>query len=207
VNVASRVDENEMHSWSRLQHEWGDALRRSSVRVAAAVLAVVLAPSVAAAQAPSPSLEEVQRELRRGDDIRLTHDGHVVDGRFDGFSGSLLRILRRGRAVDVPMADISRIRRRRHEPHGVWIGLGAGAAAGVGYVVLHCSGSSESGDCRRAGSVVMVGPSAVAGALIDRAVEKFDTLFERDATSATELRIAPIVTRGRTGVALTLTYR
>jgi hypothetical protein len=175
--------------------------------LAVAIIAVTLATSSAGAQEPVGSLEEVQKTLRPGDRIRVDDgDGTMVDGHFGSISGSSLRLLRQGAVIELPETQISRIRRTRRESDGILIGLGLGAAAGLSYVVLQCSGSSESGDCRRAGSVIMIGPSALAGALVDRALRRFDTVFDRTAASSTRVRLAPIVTRRRTGVALTLAY-
>jgi hypothetical protein len=174
---------------------------------AAALVAVTLATLPAEAQEQVTSLDEVQEVLRRGDSIRVSErDGTTVDGQFESISGSLLRLLHDGAIFELSEAQISRIRRARHEPDGILIGLGIGAAAGLSYVALQCSGSSESSDCRRAGSVIMIGPSALAGALIDRAFRRFDTIFDRHTASPPHVRIAPMVTGRRTGVALTLAY-
>jgi hypothetical protein len=71
---------------------------------------------------------------------------------------------------------------------------------------MHCRASSEPLDCRRAGSVVVIGPAAAAGALIDRARRRFDTIFDHTGPSSRELRVSPIFTARHKGVAVTLSY-
>ena len=176
-------------------------------RTLAAFLAVFLTTTPADASAQVRSLEEAQQELQRGDQVQVIDDsGAIVGGRFDGASGSSLRLLRRGAILEFRSAQISRIRKARDESDGILIGLGIGAAAGLAYVALDCGGSSESRDCRRAGSAVVIGPSAAAGALIDRALRKFETIFDRRSPSVKHVRLSPILTAHRKGVALTLVY-
>ena len=178
-----------------------------SFRLVAAMIAVILATSPADAQEQGQSLGEVQTRLRRGDRIRVVdHNGAVIEGRFEGISGSSLRLVRKATALELPEAQINRIRKARRESDGILIGLGIGAAAGLSYVALYCSGSSEPIDCRRAGSVVVIGPSAVAGALIDRAFRRFETVFDRNMPSPKQVRISPILTVRQKGVAITLFY-
>jgi hypothetical protein len=62
----------------------------------AALIAVILAASPADARAEGQLLGEVQQTLRRGDRIRvIDHNGATVDGRFDGISGAVLRVVRK----------------------------------------------------------------------------------------------------------------
>ena len=176
-----------------------------SFNVVAAIIAVMLATSPANAQEQHHSAGETRYGLRRGDRIRIIDaKGGIVDGRFEEMSTASLRVVRKGTVLDLPRANINQIQRVHHESDGILVGLGVGAAAGLGYVALQCSGSSESGDCRRAGSLVMIGPSALAGALIDRALKKFDIVFDRGASSARQIRIAPILQKHRQGIAVTL---
>lgn len=90
------------------------------------------------------------------------------------------------------------------KPTGCLIGLGIGAGAGLGFVALRCSQSSESSDCRRVGTLVVAGPAAAAGAGLDGAFRRFDTIFEMP--SATRLRVGPILTDRRRGIAIALIY-
>jgi hypothetical protein len=177
-----------------------------SPKAVAAIIAVIFAASPAEA-AGQEAFRDVQQTLRHGDRIRVDdRSGAVVEGRVEGMSGSSIRVLRKDHVIELPEEQIGRIRRMRREPDGVLIGLGIGAAVGLSYVGLQCSGSSESGDCRRAGSAILVGPSAVAGALIDRAIRRFDTIFDRNVPSRPHVSVVPITTGHRRGVAVTLAY-
>jgi hypothetical protein len=177
------------------------------LQAVAVTMCVVLAASAAAAQEPAQGLDVAGRALQRGDRIQVVdHRGDVVEGRFESLSSSSLRVIHEGAARDLRPPEIRRIRRARHERDGVLIGLGAGAAAGLGVVTVKCSGSSERADCRRVGSVVVIAPFAVAGALIDRASTSFETIFDRTGPSAIRVRVSPLLTVRDRGIALTLLY-
>lgn len=80
-----------------------------SFRLVAAMIAVILATSPADAQEQGQSLGEVQTRLRRGDRIRVVdHNGAVIEGRFEGISGSSLRLVRKATALELPEAQINR---------------------------------------------------------------------------------------------------
>jgi hypothetical protein len=178
-----------------------------SFTLVVAIIAVILATAPANAQEQGQSAGEIQNTLRRGDRIRvIDSSGGIVDGRVDGISESSLRLIHKKTALEVPEATISRIQRARHESDGILIGLGVGAAVGLGFVALQCSGSSERSDCHRAGSLVMIGPSAAAGALIDRAFRRFDTIFDRSTSSPGRLRISPLLGKRKQGIAITVVY-
>jgi hypothetical protein len=177
-----------------------------SHRLAAAIVATLLL-TPADAWAQSSSLGSLDTTLRRGDRVQVIgRDGAVVEGDFDGVSGGSLRVIRRRTAVELPDRQIARVRRRRHEPDGALFGLGLGAAAGLGFVLISCDASSERADCRRAGSALMIGPSAVAGALIDRALRRFDTILDRSGPSRRPLQVSPIVGDRLAGVAVRMIY-
>jgi hypothetical protein len=178
------------------------------LRAAAVVIGMVLAASAAGAQPPTQSLEGAGRALQRGDRIEVVdHRGDIVEGRFESLSASSLRVMHKGVAHDLPAPEIRRIRHARDEPDGVLIGLGAGAAAGLGVVTAKCSGSSERADCHRVGSLIVIAPFAVVGALIDRAVTRLETIFDRPEPSAIRVRISPVLTARDRGVALTFLSR
>jgi hypothetical protein len=178
-----------------------------TTRFVTAVMVVILATSPTYAEGQSQSLGELQNKLRIGDRIKVI-DGNrtTVDGRFDGVSGSSLRLILKGVVVEFPETQIYQIRKHRQEPDGVLIGLGIGALVGVTYVRLYCRGSSEHGDCLRAGSLVIGVPTAAAGALIDLGFKRFETIFERVIPSAGRLRISPMLAGRQGGIVMTLVF-
>ena len=178
-----------------------------TTRFVTAVIVVILATSPTHAQEQGQSLRALHNALRIGDKIRVV-DGNrtTVDGRFDGVSGSSLRLILKGAVLEFPETQIYQIRKHRQEPDGVFIGLGIGALVGLTYVRLSCRGRSEHGDCLRAGSLVVGVPTAAAGALIDLVFKRFDTILERGIPSARRLRISPMLAGEQKGVVTTLVF-
>lgn len=178
-----------------------------TARLVPAVIVVILATSPTHAQGQGQSLGELHKRLRIGDRITVV-DGNrtTVDGRFDGVSGTSLRVILKETVLEFPETQIYQIRKRRQEPDGVLIGVGIGALVGLTYVRLSCSGRSEHGDCLRAGSLVVGVPTAAAGALVDLGFKRFDTIFERVIPSARRLRISPMLAGHQQGIVVTLVF-
>lgn len=153
------------------------------------------------AQSAAPSLDQVTRTLAPDRRIQVLdeHQGKI-EGRFLGVSGSTFRMDVKGEVVDVPAARIFELRLERREADGVLLGLGIGFAAGFSYVLIACDGTGEHEDCMRAGTIVIGGPAAVAGALIDGFTRRFDTVFERRGTFLSRWQLSPILDAKRKGV-------
>lgn len=178
-----------------------------TTRFVMAVAVVLLATSPASAQVQRRSLRDLQTTLRTGETIQVVDSNRtIIRGRFDGVSGSSLRLIVKGTVLEVPETEIYQVRKQRHEPDGVLIGLGIGALVGLTYVRVACRGSSEHEDCLRAGSVVIGAPFAAAGALIDLGLKWFDTIFERVISSTRRLRISPILAGRQKGIVMTVTF-
>jgi hypothetical protein len=162
---------------------------------------LVCSATPAGAQGASPTLDQVARALTP--DLRIQvldeHRGRI-DGHFRGLSGSTFRMSVKGQIVEVPAAQISLVRKERSEPDGVLLGLGIGFAAGFSYVLIACGNASEHEDCLRAGSLVIGGPAAAAGAIIDYFNRHFVTVFERRSSPFARWRLSPILDGPRKGV-------
>lgn len=169
-------------------------------------LLLLCAARPAGAQGQSPTLDQVVRTLTPDGRIQVLdeHRGKL-EGHFLGVSGSTFRLNVKGEVVDVPAARIFELRTERHEPDGVLLGLGLGFAAGFSYVLVYCGSSSEHADCMRAGSLVIAGPAAVTGALIDGFSRQFDTVFERQSPFG-QWQLSPILDAKRKGVMARLRF-
>ena len=179
----------------------------TTIRLAAAIVMMFAAPDMAFGQVLSRSLSELQGRLAPGERIQVVDDHRSrLEGEFDGVSGTSLRISVNGRPQVVPEAQIFQVRAVGYEPDGILLGLGAGFAAGLSYVFIACGGASEHSDCLRAGSLVIGGPAAAVGALIDWKITTFVPIFERRRTSAQRWHVAPLLAGPRRGVLLGVTF-
>jgi hypothetical protein len=177
-----------------------------AIRFLMAAGIMLLATPEAFAQG-QPQVSDVHTKLRSGEPIQVV-DIHraIIRGRFDGVSSSALRVRVKGDLVEIPEPQIYQVRKQRHEPDGVLIGLGIGAAVGLTFVNVSCKGSSEHSDCMRAGSLVIAPPFAAAGALIDWRFARYVTIFERRASPTSRFQLWPLMAGGRAGVALTVAF-
>ena len=178
------------------------------------VLASVLSPvTFAHAQAPARSLEELQARLRTGDKIQVTDSmGKKTQGKFDGISGSSLRLIVDGTRQEFLEARISEITKRRPESRwdGVLIGLGIGLVAGTVNITSVCNNASERDDCFSVGWAIVLpiyaGAGAGSGALIDFAIKKHDTVFAPAGVSGYRFRLSPIFDKQRKGITLSVAF-
>ncbi len=83
--------------------------------------------------------------------------------------------------------------------NGAWLGAAVGAGIGAGLVPIVCRHSSERNDCRRAYSVLLIpilaGGGAIAGSLIDRAIEDDPVIVQVTTRRMTMRARATIVPR------------
>ena len=167
-------------------------------------LLLVLAPLSAHAQSSAPGARELSRLLSDGHRVQIVDvTQSQIAGRFERVSESAIRV-RVGRTVrEIPLADVYQVRRERHEPDGIWIGLAIGAAAGLAYVSLQCRAAySEREDCITVGRMWFVPPATVAGGLVDWSIRRFETIFQRSSPVRERVTIAPLLGRRQAGVAI-----
>lgn len=172
----------------------------NAIGLSVAVLFVGSA-ATAAAQGQNPSVDQLGRRLAPDVRIQVLDENRAkVEGRFRDVSLSTLRLMVKGQIVEVPERQIYEVRQERREPDGVLLGLGIGFAAGFSYVIVACGGASEHEDCMRAGSIVIGGPAAASGALIDLFNRHYDTVFTRRASSKARWQVTPILDARHKGV-------
>jgi hypothetical protein len=181
-----------------------EASMRTSLRTA---LVIVLLASPAAGQSPSQAWSELDRALLPGQRIQIVDASQSTrTGRFDGVSDSVLRLQTRRGSRSVPLAAIHEVRREKQEWDGLLLGLAVGAAGGLTFVTISCHGGSDHRSCMTLGTLYFAVPGAVAGALVDRGVRGYVTVFKRPGGSALALRVAPLVTRGHAAVAVEVPF-
>lgn len=151
---------------------------RRAIPVLLLLIAGVM-PGVAVAGQPL-ALAHLDTVVKIGERIRVVDTaGTALDGTFEGADVAGVRLRRQGRTVHVPAAAIRKVQVRRREGDGVLIGLGIGAALGLGFVKNECSRSSERRDCRYAGNLIITLPAAAVGGLVDHGFKRYRTVYER----------------------------
>jgi hypothetical protein len=177
-----------------------------TVVLQAALIALLAAP-LAHAQSPGQLLPDLDQVLFRGERVRIVDANRsTIEGRFDGVSDSSLRLIASGTRRDIAEAQIHQVYRMRFEPDGLLLGVGLGIAAGMTYVAIHCRGAGEHADCINTGSVILIPPAAVIGAIVDWRIRHFDTIFQRTASPAVRLQIVPLLSRQQNGVVVGLVF-
>ena len=172
-------------------------------------MAVILAAATAGAQtAPSDTLSDTG--LAPGAIVRITDSsGALVQGKLVGLTPTSIRV-KAGRSVkEWRASDILEIQKRHEDTvlDGALIGLGVGIAAGIATAYGACSHPDS--ECEAIANVVFIpigaGGGLAAGALIDRSMHRFDTVF-RSRTSARSWFWAPLLSKERKGVTVTVRF-
>lgn len=177
-----------------------------------AVGLLTLMPRLALAQPPARSFAGLQSILKTGDEVQVTDSsGKTTEGRIVDVSTSSLRLTVDGRQRDLSEATIREVKRRH--PDLWWNGTLIGAAVGtvVGAVVEQ--GNCGSTDCGEGGLVdpgfYVFGAAigAGAGALVDRAIRRFDTVFASPSpASVRRFSLSPVLSRDTKGLQLSVTF-
>lgn len=151
------------------------------VRLASAVVLILVAGAEARAQGQTDAREAIERRSRGGD--RLTIDmrqGPTLEGRLVTQAADALVLDTGGHQQSVPFADIDRVRRRRNGVVvGAVVGLGAGLTFGIPARMLV---NNENGAGNSA-LLTMVGIGVGIGVLVDGLLSVNRTIYRRSATS------------------------
>ena len=151
------------------------------VRVASAVVLILLAGATAWAQGGTDARDAIERKSRGGD--RLTIDmrqGPTLEGRLVRTNADALVLDLGGREQAVAFGDIDRVRRRRNGvAAGAVIGLAAGLTFGIPARMLV---NDEHGNGNAALATLVV-TGVGAGVLFDSVLSLNRTIFRRSAAS------------------------
>jgi hypothetical protein len=165
------------------------------------------------AQAPAATFAELRSRsiLDEGESIELTDDnGTIYKARFAAITGNTLVITANGVRRDLMESQVREIRHRRPDKwwNGMLIGLGAGLGAAVVGVASEC-GPNDS-ECSAITTAVFVpvfaGIGMGAGAAIDFAIRKRETVFTRKVAANRSLQFSPILAHRTTGVRVLLRF-
>jgi hypothetical protein len=166
------------------------------------------------AQTPAATFEELQANLKLHNEetIEITDaNGMKYKAKIASISDRTLVVTAHGVRRELNESEVLEIRHRRPDKwwNGMLIGLAAGLVAvpvGVGTVC-----SSNDPECGAIATAVFLptfaGIGMGAGAAIDFAIRKHETVFARPGTTAYyNVRIAPIVGKGTTGVSVSFGF-
>jgi hypothetical protein len=138
--------------------------------------------------------------------------GKKTEGKFDGVSGGSLRLRVKGAVQEFQDARIREVTKRRPESRwdGVLIGLGTGLVVGTINITSLCNKASEREDCFSVGWAfvlpIYAGAGAGAGALIDFAIKKHETVFAAAGAASYRVGLSPILKRDRKGIAVSVAF-
>jgi hypothetical protein len=166
-----------------------------------------------AQQTPATTFEELRSslKLKEGESIDVTEDnGSKYKARLAAITDRTLAITANGVRRDLMESQVREIRRRRPDRlwNGMLIGMGAGIAAAAVGVAGQC-GANDS-ECTAITTAVFVpvfaGIGLGAGAAIDFAIRKHETVFARPGGGNSTINIAPILAGRTAGVRVLLSF-
>ena len=167
---------------------------------AVVVVAILVAPSLAAAQA---AVDWLPSDVIPGKTVSVVEDdGRKVEGRVQEVSERGLRLTRRGTTEEISFDRIVRIDKPDGVKNGALVGLGVGLALGVFTVAMQPEGSQP--QWVLAGVVYNSVAFTLLGTGIDAMVDTRRTLYERGRRP--QARLAPVVGHGTRGAVLSLTW-
>ncbi len=176
------------------------------------LLSTVVLKSVAveaSTQASEPqtasSLAALNGQIPAGEVIYVTDvSGATIRGKLAEITTDTVRVRVSDTDRNVRAEDVSRIQwQKRDSPFtGVLIGAGIGAIHGIYWLVAdpnECTGLC-------AEDYVAIGVGALVGGLIDRAIKKKVTVYDKTQRKSTTVTISPFLIRDRHGLQLALTF-
>lgn len=185
-----------------------------TIRTAFAAPVLVLAllgllPSPVAAQ-EARSFEQLQLLLKPGDKIFITDAmGNVTKGKVAGLSKSALSLTTKGSTKDWAQSDVLKIRQWRQDSlkNGALIGTGVGFSIGLATVIAFCGEWTDCGGDAVAAVAIYTGLGTGIGVGIDALIPAKQTIYVGGAqTSASRLKVRPLVGKSRKGVAVALSF-
>ena len=184
-------------------------MRSWKVAVVLAVVSLLLAFALAAAQEPVRDFTQLDTRLRPGDTVWVTDaHGREVKGRIGTLSPDTLT-LSNDAARSYAAADVLQLRQRRPDPlwNGALIGFAVGGGLGLG--LGDFSGSWSWGDAA-VGALMIGGIGAGIGVGIDAMIPGKQLVVyrapgARDGASA-RLSVAPVITPRTRGVAMAFAF-
>jgi hypothetical protein len=173
------------------------------------ILIFMLSGSIALAQESMISFKELEKEISVGENVRVVHiNGNIFKGKVEDISPDALTL--KGGKVNLPANSIQEIQKKHKDPwwNGFLIGGGIGIVSGIIVAQTQCRNDSE---CSAIAGAIFV-PSGMAigmatGALIDRAVTRYDTVYTNHRVSSERrFQISPIISREQKRISLSFAF-
>jgi len=173
------------------------------------ILCGLLSGGMALGQTSANSSVELTDYISAGDQVRITdNQGRIIKGKIEQISPDSLML--KGRSTALSGSAIRQIQKRRKDPwwNGLLVGGIVGTVSGLLIAKSQCTNDSE---CGAIAMVVFVPAGAaigmVTGAVIDRSVSKYDTVFTgRVASSQSGFQVSPIISQSQRGLSLSITF-
>lgn len=175
------------------------------------VVSMALALHAGQAGAQNPPIDTLAGTgLAPGAIVRITDSsGALVQGKLIDLTPTTVRVKAGWSVKELRKSDIREIQKRKEDSvlNGALIGLGVGLAAGAATAYGTCSHPDS--ECEAIANAVFIpigaGGGLAAGALIDRSMHKFETVF-RSRTSARSWFVAPVLAKERRGVTIVVRF-
>ena len=172
------------------------------IRLLPAILGLTFLASASPAMAQA-SGESIPSAVRRGLKVSIVDDeGRQFDGRVMDVAAEGIRLSLRGTSEEIRLDRIVRIDQPDGLKNGALVGLGVGLSFATLGLVIAPQGTK--GAWALASLVSKGGACALLGTAIDAVVDNRRTLYERGRR--TQARVAPIVSHGTRGAAISLTW-
>ena len=184
-----------------------------SCRMAAVVAAglLLISPLRASAQGTATSFEQLRVLVRSGDTITVREAGGVeTTGKVESLSSTSLLLNAAGTRRELREPDVTEILQRRQDSlgNGALLGLVIGAATGGTFLAVVCSREDE--DCGGAREVlafvgVYAGIGTGIGVGFDALIVGRQVVYQKQV-GRVSLGVTPLLTRGRTGAAVSVGF-
>jgi hypothetical protein len=180
----------------------------------------LVGPALAAAQVRVATLDELRRALSPGEVISVVHTmGDAVNGRLLRFGDADLDIRAETREpsgqqrrldITIPLSAIQSLERRRDSSRngaliGATVGAGVVGAMFVYAVAVDRNEIDEWAPIYLGFGVLCTAIGALAGWAVDSGSSKPHLRFDRRATGATRVRVAPLLSR-QPGLAVVVSF-
>jgi hypothetical protein len=155
----------------------------------------------------SSAMLDVKARVPAGEVVDVTDNrGGTIKGRLDGVTGDAIELIVNGEPRTVAAGQVKRIQWRQRDSWltGALVGAGIGAIPGIYYLVTdpnECAGLCPE-------EYALIGIGALVGGLVDWAIKKKVTVYERPAEGGVSwnLLLAPMFTPHRGAVQVTLRF-
>jgi hypothetical protein len=179
---------------------------RQVARIAALI---ILATGAAEAQELAGTFDQLRVLVRPGDKLTVIDDsGQRVEGRVSSLSSSALDLTVSGKPRQFLSTDINTIEKRGPDSlkNGALIGLAIGGGIGAAGMIALAGTADNPAALVAVGALMYGGIGAGIGTGFDALIEGRRVIYARSGSTATTLTVAPMLTRSRKGVRLSLRF-